>query len=212
MPYTDQYNMLIENFIDVSLMKKVANEPEDHEYTYATEFLKTLYENVVYNENIEMDENDKCSKMFADKIISMNKESVKKILENTGARFTKNSKLETIKEEARTSALSMIKIMFEDSSLQINEIEMLSEDVNNTPERIASLSSLFNEYKELSECKAKEDGSLKSMLLSTMTESDQLRLALRIDTFKNILSSAGIDMSKSVNKDFVNCEFEKNLF
>lgn len=212
MRYEDQYQMFIENSFNRSLFSKALNLDNENDSLYAKEFLKTLYENVVYNEEIEIDENDKYSTRFANKLISINKDCIKNILENTAAKFRSNSKIETIKEEAKNSALSMIKIMFENSSLQMNEVEELAQRFGNNTEKISNLSSLFKEYNILTECKNSNDNSLKSMLLSTMTESDQLKLALRVDTFKSILSSVGIDVNRNDNKKLVDEEFEKNLF
>lgn len=182
---------------------------------FAKSLVKELYENIVYKEDFEIDPRDAASMLFAESILSY--KNIEKVAESFKNRIPAGMTDSEIKEYAKTQADQLTEMWAQEAKYQMIEVENLKEEcesrnITPTSDYISENFSLFREFNDLMTMEKGEDGDFAKAVISEMDNTDKMKLALRIDTFKNALTSVGIDANEDELSKKVHEAFEKNLF
>lgn len=190
-------------------------ENEEKYMFYSKKLVKRLFENIVYNEEYDCQEEDKSSYIFSENFV--NKSMASKIVNSTMNAFPSSVSFEVLEESAYMNADTLTKMWLEDGKHQLIEVEeytnVLTEksieiDNNILKEKF----SLFDEFDKLTNIKKDESGDVTKSLISEMSDDEKMKLALRINAFKGSMQSIGFDLDSKELIDAIEREFDKNLF
>lgn len=182
---------------------------------FAKSLVKELYENIVYKEDFDIDPRDAASMLFAESIL--NYKNVEKVANSFRNRIPAGMTDSEIKEYAKDQADQLTELWAQEAKFQMIEVENLKEECetrNITPSSkyLSEKFGLFREFDDLMSIEKGNDGDFAKAVISEMDNSDKMKLAIRIDTFKNALTSVGIDANEEELNRKVHEAFEKNLF
>lgn len=182
---------------------------------FAKEVVKNLFESFIYNEDFDINEEEKSSTLFADFVL--NRSNISNIVKSTTTSFPSSLTESVIKDLAKEASDTLIKAWIEDGRFQMIEME---EFINRLSENNKEINKdilmkkfpLFREFDYLANVKKSDDCSLTEALINEMTDLERSKLALRINGFKGALNSIGVDVGKESISKRIDEEFEKNLF
>lgn len=190
-------------------------ENEEKYAFYAKELVKNLFENIVYKEEFECEEQDTSAYQFAETFVTSNMAS--KIVNSTMKAFPSSVSNEILKECALNNALTLTKMWLEDGKHQLIEVEEYTNTLNEKSlevdqELIKEKFRLFEEFDKLVNTKKDESGDVTKSLISEMSYDEKMKLALRLNAFKGALESIGFDLKTEDLNKAISREFDKNLF
>lgn len=182
---------------------------------FAKSLVSELYENIVYKEDFEISPEESMANLFAESILSY--KTVENIAKAYNNRIPASMNNDDLKKYAKDQADQLTEMWAQETKFQMIEIENFKEGCEErgiTPSSnfLCENFGLYNEFNNLMNVEKSDDGDFAKAVISEMSNDDKMKLAFRIDTFKNALNSIGVDTSDKDISTKIHEAFEKNLF
>ena len=190
-------------------------EMDNKKMLFARTLVKNIYENIIYKEDFEVEENDSMSSRFANSVIT--NQVAGEIYKTSISSIPLSAPAERFVEAADILADQLTLDWFDDSRLEMVAADEAiksneSKGVKVSEGALASKFDVFKEFKVLSEITKTDDGDVSTALISEMSDLEKSKLALKISTFKKCLEAIGIDTKSERMSNIIKEEFNKNLF
>lgn len=204
-------SILKEQFSTNAALFKKANNT-DKKMEFARKLIQNIYENSLYKENFEVEEEDKQSYVFAKKFVTP--AVANQIIESTIKNIAPSITEEEINVITDKTADNITELCIHDAKTQmiyINEqIEALGEDSSKVrPKALKEKFSLYKEFDRISNIKKTDDGDVENFLISEMSHEEIMVQAIKTNTFKKSLEHLGIDLSNRTLDSLINEEMKK---
>lgn len=186
--------------------KKINNS--EKKLQFAKKLVQNLYENSVYREKFEVEEEDKQSYQFANKVVTPKVADT--IIANTIKTISPAISEEEINRITDKTADNITELCVHDAKTQIVYInEQVENNSQVKTKNIKEKFSLYKEFDRISNIKKTDDGNVENFLISEMSQEEIMVQAVKANTFKKSLEHIGLDLSNKTLDDLINEEMKK---
>lgn len=205
----------LNNSVSPLFRNESINNIVEKQEKFAKKVVENLYENIVYKEDFEINPEESMANMFAESIL--NYKTVENIAKVYNNRLPAGMNLDNLKSYAKAEADQLTEMWAQEAKYQMIEIENFTEGcaergIAPSQSYLCENFGLFNEFNNLLNTEKGNDGDFGKAVISEMDNDDKMKLAIRIDTFKNALTSIGVNANDKEISNKIHEAFEKNLF